>query len=513
MNQTIDKDYKKKDSSNTIKVMEEKKEVEALLEQVVALEKEQIALTMLKEKVQIEKDAYYSRYVNAVKSFQHEKKRSITLMEENKKLKSKLHNMNSSKAWKLIREYWRFKTEFIQGNWKLKIKYLKSLKSKKQVVQSVNKFDVSLQEFLKKIKRSSSDQVVFMFSGTTYIQDFKGNRPIRITKELVKKNIPVFFSYFRWNKEDNIPSYSGDLLFQSPIDLTIEKMKQIIDYDFGNKRKIFIISFPHISCARLVNVLKSKGWLTIYDVRDEWEEFHKVGQAKWFDINVEKYIVNHADIVCAVSKPLREKMQQYTNRKLINLSPNALDSILLPTNQGFTRRKKSSEKIVGYIGHLTEAWFDWEAIIEIAKLEKEWKFEIVGHSLPKNMNLPPNIAYLGPKKPSEFIEISKKWTTAIIPFRISKLADGVDPIKVYEYLALGLPVVSFRMPQIHDYPYVYIANSTKEFRSKIKQTFTVKMDEKKVIEFLMKNRWEDRADEIIAWGKEEKKNDFSFIGG
>ena len=50
------------------------------------------------------------------------------------------------------------------------------------------------------------------------------------------------------------------------------------------------------------------GWVTVYDSRDDWEEFHKVGMAKWYHPGYERYIAQHADVVSAVSRPLARRV-------------------------------------------------------------------------------------------------------------------------------------------------------------------------------------------------------------
>ena len=138
-----------------------------------------------------------------------------------------------------------------------------------------------------------------------------------------------------------------------------------------------------------------------------------------------------------------------TTRK-VHLSPNALDSAFAPT--GYERKPGPQTKI-GYFGHLTEKWFDWESLIWIAQQRPDHRLEIIGHGAPDDIQLPSNIVLLGPKIHPEICEIAKEWHVGIIPFRVGRLADGVDPIKIHEYFALGLSVVSFRMPQTEDYPY------------------------------------------------------------
>jgi hypothetical protein len=110
------------------------------------------------------------------------------------------------------------------------------------------------------------------------------------------------------------------------------------------------------------------------------------------------------------------------------------------------------------------------------------------------------------------MEIAGGWRAALIPFKICRLSDGVDPIKVYEYLAMGLPVVSFRMPQIHDYPYVFIAHDRDQFVARIEEALEVDMDPEVIRRFLAVNRWEDRVDQILSWPAEPRLDPIRAVG-
>jgi hypothetical protein len=337
-----------------------------------------------------------------------------------------------------------------------------------------------------------------MFSGTTFIQEKRGNRPIRITNTLLESGIPVVFSYYRWNKSEEIPRCSDKHLFQLPIDYTMGEIDNIIEKDIQVKNKIFIMSFPYPEMARYINVLRLNGWKVIYDVRDDWEEFQKVNMAKWYSESVERYFVCNCDLVCCVAKPLQEKMQQYTKDKHILLSPNAYDTNFL--NDTYLKKAKVKDTtIVGYFGHLSNGWFDWENLIKIASMDETINYEIIGHFEPKGLILPKNIKLLGSKSHNEINEISSSWSAAIIPFVMNKLSAGVDPIKVYEYLALKLPVISFVMPQIHDYPNVYIADSNDSFVLRIKEALGIEFEEEKASRFLQENTWEIRTQEMLNW--------------
>ena len=112
-------------------------------------------------------------------------------------------------------------------------------------------------------------------------------------------------------------------------------------------------------------------------------------------------------------------------------------------------------------------------------------------------NLPSNISYIGPKTPDEIKSISMDWKIGIIPFKINKLTKAVDPIKIYEYLALDLKVVSFDMPQIRNYPEVKCANSFDEFVNLINISMNEKFNFSAVKEFLSNNLWSNRVDTIF----------------
>lgn len=368
---------------------------------------------------------------------------------------------------------------------------------------TINEIWLEFDQFIANIGYANCKEIVFLFSGTTYIQDIRANRPIRLAKYFIENNIPVIFSYHRWNRNESIPEYSGDLLFQTPIDITLQMMDRISKIE-NIEHKMFMISYPHQAIPKLLNRFRIKSWKCIYDARDDWEEFEKVGQAKWYKSSNEKYIVRNADYVTAVSQVLADKLQLYEPIHPVTVNRNALsDNFLSPSY----KKRKSEENIAGYFGHLTGSWFDWERLIEIAKLRPAIKFEIIGHSEPQELELPANIELLGPKNHTEINDIASYWKVGIIPFKVGKLSDAVDPIKIYEYFALGLPVVSFRMPQIMEYPYTLTVESTQEFADALDEYIKKPPMRQILNKWLLENKWEHRAEEYRSLLLERSKDE------
>ena len=93
----------------------------------------------------------------------------------------------------------------------------------------------------------------------------------------------------------------------------------------------------------------------------------------------------------------------------MRLSPNAYDPDFL--TPGYMPRLSEIVKI-GYFGHLTERWFDWEALLWIARQRREYLFEIIGHGAPEKLDLPANVKVLGPKPQVEICNIAAECMSA-----------------------------------------------------------------------------------------------------
>ncbi|MEV4116937.1 methyltransferase domain-containing protein [Nonomuraea sp. NPDC049695] len=368
----------------------------------------------------------------------------------------------------------------------------------------VEEFRIGLHEWIERARAAEGDEVVLMFSGTTFVQEARGNRPIRLTRVYLGRDCPVFFNYYRWRDTDPLPSHPDPLLFQSPIDITPRLLDEVLGADFGGKRKLLFASFPHEAMVRTLTHAASHGWVTIYDARDDWEEFAKIGMAKWYHPGHERYLVAHADVVTAVSAPLARKMEKLGGRK-VNVNANALD----PAFPVPSAPRRPDATRIGYFGHLTDKWFDWDLVIRAARTYPHYTFELAGHQNP-DLKLPENVRLLGLLGHRELAELSAEWALALIPFKNGPLADAVDPIKVYEYLHLGLPVLSTYFPQCVDYPGVRVTESAAEFVTAIPQVAGSAPDTEEIGSWLASNTWECRveayselAEQVVRKGRED----------
>ena len=153
---------------------------------------------------------------------------------------------------------------------------------------------------------------------------------------------------------------------------------------------------------------------------------------------------------------------------------------------------------------MTSSWFDWPLVASLAKRRSDWTFQIIGYGLDKRIARRENLIFLGPVEHRDLPAYARNWDVAMIPFQVSKLCAAVDPVKIYEYISLRLPVVAKGMPHLASYPGVITANNEAEFESAVEKAAKIKIDQSAVDAFLDRNRWSNRIDSLLDILAEEK---------
>lgn len=273
------------------------------------------------------------------------------------------------------------------------------------------------------------------------------------------------------------------------------------------KNSIFISSsFPSINSITAAKRLKATGWTVIYEARDDMEEFKRVGYSKWYEPQLERQMLRIADRVVSVSSALDEKLVSLwpalENHVVI---PNGVNSHVIEASKQLrstsAMNARNQSRVVGYVGHLTPSWFDWELINSAAKSNPDVTFEIVGHGKPDDLSLPSNVIYLGPKTHDELPPIVAKWKCGLIPFKDLPLTRSVDPNKIYEYFAWGLRCLTAPMGLVHEYPSTWVHESTQEFNDSLMEILDsdITVEEIAVLEdFLQSASWDHRAEEMMT---------------
>lgn len=129
---------------------------------------------------------------------------------------------------------------------------------------------------------------------------------------------------------------------------------------------------------------------------------------------------------------------------------------------------------IGYIGFVNGR-FDARLWEYLAERRPEWHWVVVGPLMESHVNLSRlrqkrNVHFLGPRSRSTLPGYLKGFDVCTIPYVYNRLAESICPLKLFEYLAAGRPVVSTALPEVAALsPHVLVARTPEEFEQNIQQ--------------------------------------------
>jgi len=105
--------------------------------------------------------------------------------------------------------------------------------------------------------------------------------------------------------------------------------------------------------------------------------------------------------------------------------------------------------IIGFWGLIAD-WVDLQLIRHVADAFSGGTVVLIGNSTTdmKSIEGARNIRFLGRKPYADLPRYAKAFDVALMPFKVNELTLASNPLKVREYLAAGLPVVSTAIPEV-----------------------------------------------------------------
>lgn len=189
--------------------------------------------------------------------------------------------------------------------------------------------------------------------------------------------------------------------------------------------------------------------LIIYHCVDEFSEF--TGSDKAALLEMERRLIEKADLVFVSSGPLLESKRRYNQNTFlvthgvdVEHFRKACDSkTLVPCEISVLK-----SPVIGFHG-LVADWIDFELIRFLALARPAWSFVLIGDVVAKTEPLLglANVHLLGRKDYAVLPAYCRGFDVAILPFVINELTRAANPLKLREYLAAGLPVVSTSIPE------------------------------------------------------------------
>lgn len=223
----------------------------------------------------------------------------------------------------------------------------------------------------------------------------------------------------------------------------------------------------------------------------------------------EKELVQRADLVFTTAATLRD------DRLPLNPHtywiPNGVDAAAFtaasedsrPDPDAINRVPRPRLGVLGSIG----SKMDMALLHSIASERPHWSLVLVGPVMPgadmgkvAALQVMSNVHFLGSVPPAEVPYYIRACDVGLIPYLLNMETHHVNPLKVYEYLAMGLPVVSTPLPNLGVPPeMVRVAEGTEPFTAAVAGALAETDDEQKAIRrrvYATTQTWEVRAEAI-----------------
>jgi len=201
--------------------------------------------------------------------------------------------------------------------------------------------------------------------------------------------------------------------------------------------------------------------LVIFDAVDEpQEEF--ASWAPYFPA-----ILRSADLILASAQSMYEALaSQHPN---VHLVPNGVDYAHFAA-PGWPRPKDlpGGKPVIGYSGAIAP-WVDWDLLRICVAANPQYQFVFVGtlFQITKFPLKSSNVSYLGLKPYARLPAYLQHFAAGLIPFRLTAMTKGCNPIKLYEYCAAGLPVMGTPLPELLAVPGINLESDPTLFARRL----------------------------------------------
>ncbi len=165
--------------------------------------------------------------------------------------------------------------------------------------------------------------------------------------------------------------------------------------------------------------------------------------------------------------------------------------------------KDLPKPVIGFHGLLAD-WVDYELIKKTAEHFAGGSVVLIGkiavdaEQKVKILDDVKNVHFLGRKPYSELPNYCKGFAVALNPFAISELTLAANPLKVREYLAAGLPVISTDIPEVAILENCRIGKTHDEFIRQIEEALKSPGPQKAISDAVQNESWEARIEEFRA---------------
>ncbi len=359
------------------------------------------------------------------------------------------------------------------------------------------------------IKINDKNKTIVVFPNIPW--NYRKQRPQHIFKGLSERGFNIFYlspiisdKEFLYQVDKNIFEVylKGDSKSNILSDLEIKEMDKNKILESLNKvigeymKEDFFVFVEHPIWKDIA--LKIDKAKIVYDLMDLYSGFPN---AKKELIKNEEELVSKSDTVITTADNLYNYAKKLN--KDVHIVRNGCDF------KYFSSLKRNGEldalidrPIIGYFGAIND-WFDMNSLEYVVKQNKDKYFVLIGAvntNKARRISRYRNVFFLGEIKYELLGGYLAYFDVCIIPFVKNDLTMNTNPVKFYEYISSGKPVVSVRLPELEKYSDIcYLYNTKEEFSKNIFRA--LHEDDKNLCEkrkiTAKENSWDNRVESII----------------
>ena len=167
-----------------------------------------------------------------------------------------------------------------------------------------------------------------------------------------------------------------------------------------------------------------------------------------------------------------------------------------------SRERVARRPVIGYYGAIAE-WFDAELLASLASEFDDCDVHLIGSdtaSVGVRLRQYANVRLLGEKPYAELPQWLASFDVCLIPFRVNQLTLATNPVKIYEYLSAGKPVVCVDLPELKQFEdLVYRAQGVEDFMTQVRSALNESQRPgawdlcQRRMDFVRQQTWEQRG--------------------
>ncbi len=261
-------------------------------------------------------------------------------------------------------------------------------------------------------------------------------------------------------------------------------------------------------CKQIVSLVDHPFWLDVaavlpnsrlvYDCMDHHEGF---GNNAVSLLQLEKRLLNEAELTVTTSTWLDETIAPHTKHRA--LIRNAGDYRHFSQVPDSIYRDPHGRRVIGYYGAIAE-WFDLDLVEAVAKQHPGCAVLLIGAdtvNARSRLAKLPNVTFTGEVPYSQLPHYLHGFDVCLLPFKVVPLTLATNPVKAYEYLGAGKPIVTVDLPEMAQFDgLVYAAAGKEAFLAAVSKVLNQAESDSLVQQrkaFAEGQTWQHRAEALI----------------